>query len=100
MAAVNEAKGILHFNNDTYHWEIHDLDQLKKQKDRRMKNNNAMYYDRSRVRSENASLYPESPEYKNAIGLSASIQDSIDQTKSSSMNSQSNRLRSAKALIS
>lgn len=70
-------KGTIKYNESTFTWEITDLTDLKRQAERRVKNNNNMYYDPDKATGIYASYYPDNPVYKNAAGLSISILEAI-----------------------
>lgn len=70
-------KNVIAYNECTYTWEINNLEELTKQAERRIKNNNNMLYDPDKARGIYSSWYPSNPYYKNALGLDTSILDSI-----------------------
>ncbi|MDT8718284.1 MmcB family DNA repair protein [Clostridium sp. 19966] len=74
-------KGTIKYNSSTYTWEVLDVEEIKRQTEKRLKNNNNMYYDPDKATGLYADYYPEDPVYKNAIGLDASILDTIKESK-------------------
>lgn len=71
-------KTVIEYNESTYTWEIKNLNEFKRQVEKRIKKNNNMYYDPDKATGFYASYYPTDPVYKNASGLiSSSISESI-----------------------
>lgn len=73
--------GVIKYNNSDYTWEITNLDELKRQTEKRVIKNNNMFYDCNKATGMYADRYPEDPVYKKAEGLNVSIMDSLKENE-------------------
>lgn len=70
-------KGVIRYDSTAYVWVIKDLDELKRQTERRVKNKNNMYYDPNKASGLYSNYYPDDPVYKKASGMDASILEAV-----------------------